>query len=62
MEDFENMNLDQLNDNLVRLLKHKAQLEQAKKDYVASIKEQVNETKARIEAVVECIDMKRAEV
>jgi hypothetical protein len=58
--DYDNMNLDQLNETLVKLLKHKGVLEQGKKDYMSSFKEQINEVKARVDNVVSLIDIKRA--
>jgi hypothetical protein len=58
--DYDNMDLDQLNDALVKLLKHKMVLEQGKKDYMGSFKEQLNEVKARVENIVGLIDVKRS--
>jgi hypothetical protein len=58
--DYDNMDLDQLNETLVKLLKHKGVLEQSKKDYMSSFKEQINEVKARVDNVVGLIDAKRA--
>lgn len=58
--DYDNMDLDQLNETLVKLLKHKTVLEQSKKDYMSSFKEQINEVKARVDNVVGLIDVKRS--
>ena len=58
---YEDMTLEELNDDVIKNLKRIKTAEVTKKDYVDSAKETINECKARLDAVIYWIGVKETE-